>query len=484
MRASGRVRLSLVAVGSVVALGALAPGAANAQFTLGKCAGDSINGEGASFARSAHIAWGARILDPNPNPAQPQGFAYHDGACSAFETPGDGGTEEITYAPTGSGAGRTAMGANGNANTRTLNDEEFGGTDDAPTAAQITEANTGPDDVVGSTDDTILHTIPVAQSAIAVAVKLPAGCQVAEGATRQMTFAQLEGSFRGGADFDAWGEVLPAVTGTHDGTPCADVTFQRVVRLDSSGTTAQFKNFLQVLANVDAVNSPLCSDSCPAASGVTWTGLGNTAWPDEVANPVERGDANGAGPLIAKLTAEGADDGGVGYADLASGSAQELGADDFRWNGNDDDSAFEVAVQRPNDNNFVLPADDISEGGTKGANCAGTEYDDVPGSTTGSWVNSNPIQTSVDYPICALTYVMANEDPCPDLGTDAEALARTVKDYVTFITDDDPAVGGQAVLAADDYQELPSSNDVLLRAQQGAAALTWAASPNGVSGCQ
>jgi ABC-type phosphate transport system substrate-binding protein len=479
MRSFRKVRLSLAAVGTVVALAALAPGA-QADFDSGHdetCEDGGVRdilGRGASFQRSAQLAWGAESVLINPGGPLAQGFGYDVAACDEFRLPADPEDPEpdfgVDYHPAGSGAGRAALGANGNAATRD-NTVDFGAADEAPTQAQIDEGNEGPVEVAGvrnDPDDAELHTIPVATSSIVVAVRLPDGCQVAFGADRQLTYQQIEGAFRGGTDFDTWGELFgTSITGAG----CADKQLKRVVRLDSSGTTFAFKRYLQEAAE-------------EVGSGQTWSEptLANQAWPNNDTNPVERGAANGNGPLLDKLSQQTVN-GGIGYADLGTGRSKG-----YDWiDGDDTDTSFWVYAQRIADGEFRSPAsedDGDVVGGAKGSNCEGVTYDDtslvgtqLPASTKDSWFNVDAVLTPADYPICALTYTLAWEDPCTAVGSDADVnqdRARTAKDYLSYLV----STAGQAKLEADDYQALPSTEgaNVLAESVEATGALNWSTS--------
>src|ERR1700744_516698 len=78
----------------------------------------------------------------------------------------------FAYTGTGSGAALTAFAYNGS----TINkNEAFVGTDEAPTATQISNAKT-----VSGANPVI---VPVAQTSIAVVANLPAGCEITGGIT-------------------------------------------------------------------------------------------------------------------------------------------------------------------------------------------------------------------------------------------------------------------------------------------------------------
>lgn len=467
-----------IAVGVASAAFVALPGSASAAFgtsndeTCEMSGAATLAGVGASFQVKAQAAWGAEILAPDADPSSPYatGFGYLDlfnassnatghGCASAAVS---GGTTDITYAPSGSGAGRRAFGASttaGQAGVRNTN-FGFGGADEAPTTAEIAAANEGP--TTGSGDDAVLHTVPVAQSSVAVVVKLPANCTVtASSAQRRISRTALAAAFAGTAT--TWSAVLPSATLT--GAGCS-TPVQRVVRFDSSGTTFAFKSYLRA---IDPTSFP--------------TSQANTAWPNEVSNPVLRGAVNGAGAQLDALNANA--NGGVAYADLATARAKG-----FDWqtglNANSD-RTFWLYVERST-GAYASPAVNNNEGVTgvqRGSNCATTEYLNAGGaplpSTTQSWYDVTANETTGGYSLCALTYALAWERPSQaNVGSLQPALtqdqARAVRDYLGFVVEDKNGFGGtpragQSQLAAAGYQKLPE--DVRALSTSGVASLNW-----------
>lgn len=484
MKGKTTMRASLAAVGAVTVL-AMVPGGAQAAFDTGhdtQCENAaSIQGRGASFQRSAQLGWGAEILAPNAGGPNAVGFGYAttgNGGCAQFKLAADGGTQKVTYAPTGSGSGRLAFGATGTANQRDVNGASgpfiLGGADEAPSDAgssnggvqQIENANAG--DTSTATDNAILHTIPVAQSSVAVDARIPDGCQVAAGSTtRRISATKLERAFAADASADTWGEILPAIVGSTGGlttAQCQAKPVVRVVRFDSSGTTFAFKRLLQKIATRDS-------------SGTTWSEptLGNTAWPNDTAANLKKPASNGAGAQLDLLATQ--TDGGIAYADLATSRSKQFG-----WDGTvATDRSVWLYVEQPGaTGQYRSPATDNNQTGTKGSNCGAVEYTDkgatpvaLPTDTTKSWYDVDAASTTVQYPGCALTFALAWQTPQPvNVGiTDptkrfTQDQARGVKDYLSYALN-----GGQGELAANDYQALPTN--VLTAAQAGAGALGW-----------
>jgi VCBS repeat-containing protein len=504
MRTITGLRVSAAAAGAVAAL-AFIPSGANAAFDSAhdtQCESPaSIAGRGASFQRQAQLAWGAQQLAPDPAAAETNGFGYAttaNGGCSAFQVGASNGNT-VTFEPKGSGDGRkavgasTEMGAPASGTTPAKPREagirdsaiQFGAADEPPTAQQIAAANEGPE--VTAADNAVLLTIPVAQSSIAPVVKLPAGCTVPL-ADHRISRARLEGTFAGKSDFDTWGELFPTIAGSG----CAEKPLTRVVRSDSSGTTFGFKNYLRDI---------------PGYTADFATAPGNTEWPNNTGTTaVARPGSAGAGALLDLLNSRSTE-GGIGYADLAA--ARSKGFDTDVQGGtlpgtttpNPDvgkpdvnDTSFWLTVER-RDGAFQSPALSDTKGtANTGSNCRNVSYADA---TTGklpavteTWTNVTASASTADYPLCVLTYelvwqdmVKANVGLAPGKPAYTQSQARSVKDYLGYILN---AGGGQAALAPNGYQGLPSvdagtgtavPSSVLDVAQAGQRSLTWNGAP-------
>jgi ABC-type phosphate transport system substrate-binding protein len=453
-------RTGIAVAGAAAAL-AIIPGSASAAFDTSHDAqcesAGSIAGIGASFQRDAQLAWGATLLAPNAGGPNATGFGYFstaDGGCSAFAI---GGSRTVSYEPRGSGDGRNAFGATGGVRNTNY---AFGGADEPHSPTQLAAANEGP--TTSTADNAVLHTIPVAQSSVAVDVKLPTGCTVAaDPDARRITRAALEGVFAARPGYTTWGAVLPSITGTTSTGDCSAAPVRRVVRADSSGTTFAFKKYLRSISPNGATDFP--------------SSLGNIDWPNSTgATAVVRGAANGAGPQLDALN--GLAGGGIAYADLATSRDKT-----FDWNGADDDATFWNYVERA-DGEYTSPAlENASDatGADRGSNCVAAEYANggVAGaglpSTTASWSNVDATATTAAYGICALTYSLAWERASlANVGSVQPAItqdqARAVKDYLGFAI---KASGGQSQLAAAGYA--PLSTGVRAIAQAGVTALNY-----------
>jgi hypothetical protein len=84
--------------------------------------------------------------------------------------------------------------------------------DEAPSQPQIDNANKGPN-IASGADDGRLHTIPNAQGAITVALRIPDRCQIGTAAARQLSRVKLEAAFAAmGTANDQWVSCLARPT--------------------------------------------------------------------------------------------------------------------------------------------------------------------------------------------------------------------------------------------------------------------------------
>jgi ABC-type phosphate transport system substrate-binding protein len=355
------LRATLVAGATVAALAVAGIGAGGASAAV-SCNGGNIIGEGSSLQKIA-----------NQNVWIP---AFQTEVCNFGTFP------TIEYKPEGSGAGLKAWGAGGGAIDRT---RAFIGTDDAPTTAQI--AN-----IKAAAGGGNILTIPVAQTSIAVVANPPAGCTVT-----QITNKELERVFRGVEK--QWSELETA-----SGTCASPIT--RVVRFDGSGTTYQFKNYLNLFntASLPCINKTW-KELEPIENAAT--GAPNTSWPEscegKTLSALVRPAAKGGGEEVKKVKATA---GSIGYAALPD--AQSNGATFLEVQNNGNVGAEEATFASP-----VLAG---LEAGKGIANCAATKYA-VPkeGRTTGTgldvdWSQVFGASASIGgtaYPLCTLTYDLA-----------------------------------------------------------------------------
>jgi ABC-type phosphate transport system substrate-binding protein len=312
----------------------------------------------------------------------------------------------------------------------------------------------------------------------------------------------------------SWLEGAP--TGKDAAYTCYSAPIFRIARFDTSGTSFNFKAYLSLLPSFK-------EDGGTALWKEGQVGSTNTAWPlasaqatgepsevpktagekvkNEKNEEVTGGEANECTLAISpnqicRANAEGggslsnaviATDGSIGYLDLAT--AREKGytievkaKDDTYWLPL---QAINPSVSEPsqrvvNPTSFYEPTEEPvshivesgKEKGAKGANCSEADFRGWPttGSdpTLGDW--SKAIATGgKTYPVCALTYDLAFDDDSSVYGTQApeEAVARTVKDYLTAAT----SPLGQGNLPRYDYGLLPLA--VREIAEKGVAAIGW-----------
>lgn len=448
-------RLPVAVIGAAAAAAVFAP-PSEAAFTLLQCEGSSVIGRGASFQAQAHVGF-------------EQNFRSTTWCGST--------APDITYEALGSGAGRRALGEQSSSNPQGNRDPNvrFAGTDEAPNLTQISQMEQGPtvnpDGTGGDltdADDGDLRTIPVASSSIPLIVNEPGNCR-AQGANQTSVNAQfnrfvtdnalLEAAYAGDPSVDTWGELVPGIVGVNGRSTasCQGVPIKRVVRLDSSGTTFEFKKWL--------------AEINPARN---WGSLSNAAWPnDSGTTAVIRGDANGNGPAAEKVFAT---DGSIGYSDLATARIEG-----FRKNGATD-GTYWIPVRMP-DGTPREPTEDqnIEDGNVKkGSDCVNATFGPLPTTpsgdiTRGDWsaVEGHNTSNSV-YPICALTYSLVFDDNADVYGNTAteEAQARTVFDYVTSIVH--PT--GQSKLKQNDYSKLSTTaaaGNLRGVAAQGMSRVGW-----------
>lgn len=380
-------------------------GASSAQAAI-DCTGSSIHGQGSSLQGKAQLS----VWIPQFN-----------AACA--------GTPAVTYTTQGSQPAMNTWRADGTSTFTASN--HFIGTDDPPTATQISNINTGAGAVAGAG----VQTIPVAQAAITVAVNLPSGC-----ALTQITGTQLEQVFRG--DITQWSGITGA-----SGTCASNIT--RVVRADGSGTTYQFKHFLSKV-NPAAL-------ACTGGTSQTWVQLQkatpNTQWPScagksaiqlsQVGGVLGAGNGSGGGDEVKTIKSVA---GGIGYASLSDARSQVGGQ--FKW----------LKVSNAGSSLTVEPSSNGVSATPANANCttAANSYGATLPSVLASWEDVYLTTPGTGYPICTLTWDLAfkNYAITPWSGVSAN-LAKTVKTYLGNAVN--TAAGtGQPGLAGFDYAVLPS----------------------------
>jgi ABC-type phosphate transport system substrate-binding protein len=466
------------------------PAAAEANFQTAACHGTQAAGVGASLQKVAQNG-----TDGN---ADNSGWAFsaanlNNSVCSG----GQFDAQNALYQALGSGAGQAAVCVNGvsfSTNANTGRNFDFAAADDPPTSTQISNANSC---AAAVATPLALHTIPVAQAAIAIVVHLPTGCTIAaqdNGPTGNrfgLLNADLESAMFNGGGAATWATVLP-----HSG--CSG-PITRAVRYDQSGTTFQTERYLSQLNGGDSATWVNASNSAQQyqnwpnhGSHIVYGGTtaenpagtcplsGPGGTPPDPANggqtqPADRSKCNGAGHVAqAVLDTPGS----FGYVDMATAKSKG-----FQYPSKGTSSTFWVPVQHNGTGTTGATFADpnatsngyISGNATGGANCASATYTPPGGAdpTLSSWENvigSNP--SVANYPACTLTYELVFNDNSRAFGDTAanDARSRSVKDYVEYLvktgTND-----GQSILRSLDYDSLPPAIQTI--AQNGANAITW-----------
>lgn len=355
-----------------------------------------------------------------------------------------------------------------------------------------------------------LHTIPVAQAAIALIVHLPTGCTIssADNASSRDRFdmlsANLEKAFLNGAGAPTWSTLLP-------NSPSCTGPITRVVRYDETSMTFQVMNYLSEIASAlgdstDAANwitdseASSQSESWPNnASHIVYGGTTSTHGSPSVCTlfgPGNTPPAAGAETATQTVDCNGAVNvagavldtpGSIGYVDL--NTADTAYSEAFAYPSKGTGSTFWVPVQNngvgtkgatfadPQVNNNGY----ISGNALGGANCASSSY--TPPSDNGgdptlvSWdqvTGTSPDQA--DYPACMLTYALAWQDSTDWEGntSQGDARARNVKDYLLYQLWDTYSTDGQDILPSLGYGSLPSNLETV--SQNAVNGITWSGS--------
>lgn len=490
-RRRGRARAAGLLTLAATALAAFGPASpASADFTTGKCAGPNIEGNGASFAKTAQEVFN---------------IGFKSVYCAG--TPGQG-TINVAYNANGSGAGVETMELRNN-------ESRFAGSDDPPTEAQVNLMNSGakkegsaivPDGVSGNEGK--VHVFPIAVGAVAPLVNFPEGCNPELLADQYRTVSAAEISSTparkallrvrfpkakyekvwAGEENAKWSTAFPELAGDAD----CEVPIIRVVRFDKSGTTFAFKDYLRTINGARGWTTTYESG----------TGNGNREWPNATfgsggqcgattapGNQADNVDfltsncENGAGKLVEKLIAT---DGSIGYADIATARNTSTGLAINAGLSAAPTTPYWTQVENGS-NQWKEPTLDEVNGfrttaasnpGQKGANCTATAFNATPANSYGSWSNTSGVNAPSGYGICTLTYALAFDDNAAVFGNtpSEEAKARTVKDYEESIV----SASGQATLLAADYAPVP--NDLIAISRAGVAEIGWNKAGSGGGG--
>ncbi len=488
-RASVAGLLTLAAT-ALAAFGPVSP--ASADFSTGKCAGPNIEGNGASFAKSAQ-----EVFNIN----------FKNSYCAG--TPGQG-TINAAYNADGSGEGIKTM-------ELRVRPSRFAGSDDPPTPTQVTLMNSGGKESAGSViDDGVsgnegkVHVFPIAVGAVAALVNLPEGCNpeaISDNKYRTITQAEITGDATkkallrvrfpkaqfekiwAGEENASWNAAIPGL-GSQAGA--CDKPIIRVVRFDASGTTFAFKDYLRTIDPAGEWTTKYESGTSngnrewPNAEFGTGGQCGGTAAPGKQADTVDfltSECAKGAGKLVEKLINT---DGSIGYADIATARNASPTLAINAGAGAASTAPYWTQVENGS-STFTEPTDDEVNGyrttaagnpSQKGANCTDTTFSGTPATSFGDWSKTTGVNAPTGYGLCTLTYGLAFDDNAAVWGNtpEEESKARTVKDYMESIV----SSAGQATLFTADYAQVPSNLIAISRA--GVTEIGWNKAGSGGGG--
>jgi ABC-type phosphate transport system substrate-binding protein len=418
-----------VLAASTAAIMAVGGATASSAFACSGTGGTVLTGQGSTLQREAQEKW----------------IAGYQGICA----PGSNAT--FSYTGTGSGAALNSEGYNTEALLKT---QAYAGTDEAPNTAQIGNAKTH-----ASGSAPVI--VPVAQTAIAVVANMPEACALTAG--KGLTYADLNALFAG--TLKKWSNISTVAN------KAACITAEtgeisRVVRSDGSGTTYQFKNYLQTLVAKGGAAPGKIQTSKTGETLVcttkSWeairqnenspeTGQPNTSWPESNCNTgvsavVKKEGGGGVAGFVATTPNT------IGYAALPDAKAK---------------SAKLLLLQDGTTGKAAEPtygspvAKNASGVETTEANCASHTYTLPPEASNGVEVNWSttfgavPTIGSPFYPLCTLTFDLSFKGYAGAGITGGAATGSAVKDYIAnYILG---ATLGQKVLGEHYYQALPSN---------------------------
>jgi len=404
----GRRRLLALAITLAVTVCCVGVFAAGGAAALGEqCSGANVTGKG-SYLQS-NIQGGVWASGSE------EGFNgdTHPQACSGKQ--GSGGTPEVTYIGTGSGQGLNAWGAfDGVFHDKAA---RFIGTTEPP-AGHAKEEGTQLNRMTSAIGSDVA-VIPVTQTAIAIVANPPSlpahePCSVSE-----ISASEIGGVFSGRVT--NWRQ-LEAASNRKAGGDC-DQAITRIVREEDSGTTYQFKHYL------DQVKSEALE--CTGKSPRTWDQLQpstggeaspNRDWPRQAdcqkgEGPVTTVATVGEGPSSPPKFVSG-NPGTITYAGLPE--ARNVAPESIL----EVDNGVEAAnpSTKENDANCAAAKYTLPEGAESGVN---VDWSQVYGSDP----EIGKVEASA-YPICTLTWVVAATDSAGIFGNKA---ATTVRNYLEYV---------------------------------------------------
>jgi ABC-type phosphate transport system substrate-binding protein len=439
----------VISSAAVVALAA--PGSAGA-FTLEKCHGGNIKGQGSSAQKILQKEIWNKQFNTSSNSL----------ACAS-------GTPEpkVEYESTGSGAGLKSWGVEPEAG-KPVN---FG-PKNAFLGGELPPSQKQQEEILKHGSGKVL-TIPVAQPAIAILIHLPAGCTSVEGGPAPGRIAlkdsTLEKIFQG-TDTE-WSKILNKAK--LKGSPTCEKEgkkshITRVVREDGSGTTGSFMKYLGVIYKKEVATKKFWKDLAEPTT--------NTTWPNEATDEVKRG--NGGGGVVTKVEETA---GSVGYANVADARAKhQFTPPTF----GPKTTQFWAEVENGK-GSYADPSTNGDVEATANANCEETNYVNgkkkfPPPSPEVPWNEVTISKTQKNYEPCYLTYDIALTNYAAFTKelvsgeTPTEQEARTVFDYINYELSTGPG-GAQEAAEGQDYLGDPvaelEENNVLLVGRKGASKI-------------
>jgi hypothetical protein len=316
---------------------------------------------------------------------------------------------------------------------------------------------------------------PVAGSAVAIGFNLKGTgiCTGTPPSSLSLTASMVSKLF--GGDILTWDDPALRAGGVNAGLANCHGAVTRVVRLDDSGTTQIFKNYL---THVDGSRSTATCD--PTTSWSSLAGVSpNTTWPGFVpsgtsqqglaatatCSAIDTGDVNGNNGVLdvcnGVIAGTQAIAGAICYADLpdlraftCTGACPVVAAS-VR---NASDTSFQApsAVSRANCSFGAIVAPSGGSAGAVGLNTSGTPDTWATDNATGN--HGDVTNTGTVYPICGVTFDLVFAGLSAGAGTGAISglsndQRRTMYSYFTYIL----SSTGQATLTSKFYQSLPSS---------------------------
>jgi ABC-type phosphate transport system substrate-binding protein len=475
------------------------------------CSGSNIEGLGSTFQAPIDYDWTGENTVKKELTSSGFNVLKSKFSCEGTEEKNTKGeTIKTTGKPTvrwnqsasefkGSGSCLKEFGANGG--TVKTNVFPICGTDEAP--SRSVEAQMEAHSALAEKES--IESIPVLQGAVAILVHLPKGC-TASGEPVVKTKAKkigrlaldqstIEGVYRG--TIKTWKELVAAQGSGHgkDSLSCTggaaeeEMRIHPVVRVDKSGTTHIFKEFL---AQVNATpfkaeafneinNGGKLEQPCKEAKAEeekTWSQVGegceNQRWP--AAAEVTRNAKNESGnPGVVNQVNE--EESTIGYADLAVAremkffSSNTEGFEGGETKALEKHQRFWTYLQQ----NPAGATAEYAEPSTLGdnakladSNCGDTVYiakeGEVvpPPSTRDDWSQVKGAKESKTYSLCGLTYLLAYRAYFnylnPIFGTseaESKTIATTADNFMEYAVN--AAAGGKEAATNRDYEKLPAN---------------------------